>query len=149
MWTSREISRKASPWSKFRFISDDRRRWALQIKISLTSRALNVPILAPNLRERLELISELSLRGLSDRQISDYLNARNIISPRGVPYTPKLIWVTLKKYNARKRRLSDTQIYLNEVTPVILVTQNEYERLRESPPVVTEDQQLLCLPQRP
>ena len=53
---------------------------------------------------RLNLIKSLSERGLNTVEISDALNIRNIRTPRGVRYSPKLVGVTLKKYLNRLGR---------------------------------------------
>ena len=51
---------------------------------------------------RLELMKSLSDKGFSNREISDYLNDRNIRTIRtNNQYTPKDVWVGLKKYMTR------------------------------------------------
>ena len=51
---------------------------------------------------RLELMKSLSDKGFSSREISDYLNNRNIKTVRtDNQYTPKDVWVGLKKYKKR------------------------------------------------
>ena len=63
---------------------------------------------------RLDLISDLHEKGLSNIQISDHLNQRGILSPRNHQYTQKLIWGTLKKIQDRNNRLLDTQVSIGE-----------------------------------
>ena len=41
---------------------------------------------------------------MSNVEISDYLNSMDLKTPKGKDYYPKLIWVTLKKYNKRLER---------------------------------------------
>jgi len=57
----------------------------------------------------LELMKSLSDKGFSTREISDYLNDRNIRTVRtNNQYTPKDVWVGLQKY---KTRLSQKENY--------------------------------------
>ena len=56
--------------------------------------------------QRLELIKTLSDEGMSNKQISEFLNSMGIKTPKGKDYYPKLIWVTLKKYRKRLDRYS-------------------------------------------
>ena len=60
--------------------------------------------LNPQRTERLKLIKSLSDDGMSNVEIFDYLNTRGLKTPTGKDYYPKLIWVTLKKYNNRLER---------------------------------------------
>ena len=52
--------------------------------------------------KRLELIYSLHKKGLSNKDISEYLNNKNLKTFRtNDNYTPKLIWITLKKFKNR------------------------------------------------
>ena len=55
---------------------------------------------------RLELIKTLSDDGMTNREISEFLNSMGVKTPKGKDYYPKLIWVTLKKYRKRLDRYS-------------------------------------------
>ena len=58
--------------------------------------------------KRLQLIYSLYKRGLSNKEISEYLNNKNLKTFRTNDiYTPKLIWMTLKKYNIRLLRKNE------------------------------------------
>lgn len=59
---------------------------------------------------RLELIKSLSDKGMSNREISDFLNSMGIKTPKGKDYYPNLIWVTLKKYRKRLERKNSYKI---------------------------------------
>lgn len=63
-----------------------------------------------------DLLFSLEEIGLSNRQISDYLNERNIKSPRGGTYTSKLVWVTLKKWRERGTRLKERHIRIGKIS---------------------------------
>ena len=70
----------------------------------------------------LELIYNLHFKGLSNKEISEYLNNKNLKTFRTNDiYTPKLIWMTLKKYKIRLLRNKDNIIQIKEclyVTPI-------------------------------
>ena len=72
--------------------------------------------------KRLELIYSLHEKGLSNKEISEYLNNKNLKTFRtNSCYTPKLIWMTLKKYKIRLLRNKDNIIQIKEclyVTPL-------------------------------
>ena len=72
--------------------------------------------------KRLELIYNLHIKGLSNKEISKYLNNKNLKTFRTNDiYTPKLIWMTLKKYKIRLLRNKDNIIQIKEclyVTPI-------------------------------
>ena len=72
--------------------------------------------------KRLELIYNLHIKGLSNKEISEYLNNKNLKTFRtNDTYTPKLIWMTLKKYKIRLSRNKDHILQVKEclyVTPI-------------------------------
>ena len=58
---------------------------------------------------RLELLKSLYYKGFSRREISDYLNSRNIRTVKiNNQYTSKDVWVGLQKY---KTKLSQKENY--------------------------------------
>ena len=71
--------------------------------------------------KRLELIHSLHEKGLTNKEISEYLNNKNLKTTRtNNSYTPKLIWMILKKYKIRLLRNKDNIIKIKEclyVTP--------------------------------
>ena len=72
--------------------------------------------------KRLELIYNLHIKGLSNKEISEYLNNKNLKTFRTNDiYTPKLIWMTLKKYKIKLLRNKNNIIQIKEclyVTPI-------------------------------
>ena len=65
--------------------------------------------------KRLELIYSLHKKGLSNKDISEYLNNKNLKTFRtNNIYTPKLIWMTLKKYNIRLLRKNENILQIRE-----------------------------------
>ena len=60
---------------------------------------------------RLELMNHLQKLGYSNREITDFLNVSNIKKVRtNTPYKPKDVWIGLKKYNQRLKRVNNNQI---------------------------------------
>ena len=78
-------------------------------KVEITTKSLSLVNLNETRTERLKWLFSLRENGYSNKEISDYLNKRGIHSPNGKVYSPKLIWVTLKKYQNRLKRSNDYQ----------------------------------------
>ncbi len=57
--------------------------------------------------QRISLIEKLHNDGMSDRDISEYLNREGLKTPRNRNYYPELIFVTRKKIERRKNREKD------------------------------------------
>ena len=79
-------------------------------KIEITTKSLSLVNLNKARTERLEWLFSLRENGYSNKEISDYLNDRSVLSPSGKAYSPKLISVTLKKYQDRLKRSKEYQI---------------------------------------
>ena len=60
--------------------------------------------------QRLELIKTLSDDGMTNKDISEFLNSTGIKKPKGRDYYPPLILVTLKKYRKRLERYSPYKV---------------------------------------
>ena len=71
---------------------------------------------------RLNLIYNLHKNGLSNKQISEYLNKNKLKTFRtNNSYSPKLVWITIKRYKNRLLRNIDKIIQIKEclfVTPI-------------------------------
>ena len=72
--------------------------------IEISTNSLSLVHLNETRTERLEWLFSLRENGHSNKEISDYLNGRGIRFPNVKVYSPKLIWVTLKKYQDRLKR---------------------------------------------
>ena len=60
---------------------------------------------------RLKLMKKLKDEGYNSKEISEFLNINGIKPLRtDNPYTPKLVWVTLKKYQNRLDRIGNNRI---------------------------------------
>ena len=56
-------------------------------------------------------MNHLHKLGYSNREITDFLNVSNIKKVRtNTPYKPKDVWIGLKKYNQRLKRVNNNQI---------------------------------------
>ena len=85
--------------------------------------------LNPKRKQRLELIYDLHLQGSSNKEISDYLNSKNLKTFRTrKQYTPKLIWMTINKYKNRLSRKSDKILRIKESIKVSL-SKDEIKKL--------------------
>jgi len=74
-------------------------------EVKCRSHKLGVIQLTKVREDKLKLILLLSEEyGWDNRKISDYLNSKNIRTPKNLKYYPKLIWVTLQKYKKRLNR---------------------------------------------
>ena len=77
--------------------------------------------------KRLELIYDLHKKGLSNKEISEYLNNKNLKTFRtNNIYTPKLIWMTIKKYKIRLLRNKEIIIQIKECLYVTPLNQINY-----------------------
>ena len=60
---------------------------------------------------RLELMKKLKDEGYNSKEISEFLNVNGIRPLRtDNPYSPKLVWVTLNKYEKRLSRVGNTKL---------------------------------------
>ena len=101
-------------WNRFRIIY---KNYILLINFNVIvqTKKLSIIGLEHSRVERLELMRSLSQNGLNSVEIADYLNTQNIKSPRGLKYSPKLVWVSLNKYLKRLERYdADIQISFSE-----------------------------------
>ena len=108
MSTNRGISQNPLPSNRFHYISNPESDVTLGVKCEIHTRTLTTPSLNPDRVQRLEILTKLHNQGLIDKQIADWFNDLGFTTPHGKRYTPKLIWVTRKKWLERKTRENDT-----------------------------------------
>ena len=108
-------------WNKFRNTYCDYKLF-VKFNITINTNKLSVFRIRNEKLKRLELIYNLHIKGLSNKEISEYLNNKNLKTFRTNDiFTPKLIWITLKKYKIRLLRNNDNIIQIKEclyVTPI-------------------------------
>ena len=108
-------------WNEFRKIYGKHYKLYIRFNVIIETQRLSVFTLNPIRTERLRLMKSLSDKGLNSKQISDYLNFKGYKTPKGHLYYPKLVWVTLKKYQRRLDRLQSS-------TKIISVSEKLYLR---------------------
>jgi len=73
-------------------------------------------MISEGIEYRQNLILDLYEKGFSDKEISKYLNEKNLLSPRGREYYPSLIWSTRKKLRNREVRKENYKIDIEEIS---------------------------------
>ena len=114
MSINQEILPSLLQWNRFHYTKGTFDNLVYGFDVVVKTKTLTVNEIPERQIFRLDLISDLHAKVLSNSQISDYLNQREILSPRDHEYTQKLIWVTLKKIQDRNNRLLDTQVSVGE-----------------------------------
>lgn len=75
--------------------------------MEVTTKSLSVNVISDEQSERHKLILKLHNEGLTDKEIAQYLNSRNIRTPKDKTYYQELVWVTRKKYKLRELRKTE------------------------------------------
>ena len=101
-------------WNKFRNTYSDYKLF-VKFNVIINTNKLSVFRIRNERLRRLNLIYSLHIKGLTNKQISEYLNNNNFKTFRTKDnYTPKLIWMTLKKYQKRLFRNKDFILQIKE-----------------------------------
>ncbi len=125
--TSQGIWQNLLLWNRFRTTFGDE-KFYFEYNVLVETTQLGVFSLNPKRKQRLELIYDLHLQGWSNKQITDYLNSKNLKTPKTrKQYTTKLIWMTIHKYKNRLSRKSDRILRIKESINVSL----PLEKIRE------------------
>ena len=80
--------------------------------MEITTKSLSISVISDEQSLRHELILKLHNEGLTDKEIAQYLNSKNIKTPKGKLYYQELVWVTRDKFLKRNRRKLDYQYEL-------------------------------------
>ena len=83
--------------------------------MEITSKALSLPVISSGQQYRHDLIQKLHEEGFSDADIAEYMNERNIKTPRGKKYYQELVWVTRSKFEKRGLRKKDLSYKIKNV----------------------------------
>ena len=83
--------------------------------ILITTRTLCQTNISEDKTDRHKIISRLNNDGLSDKQISEYLNDHQIKIPRDLDYYPRLVWMTRKKMRKMQERSLDVKSNRSEI----------------------------------
>jgi len=92
------------PWSRFYYIYCKGEEYFVDHTAWVVTHDLSIPRMSAEQERRLALILSLNNSGLTTTQIAELFNRLELATPTGTTYTPKLVWVTLKKYRNRLER---------------------------------------------
>lgn len=97
-------------WNRFK-VTIKEYKFYFQWNVTVKSNNLGLFRIGNDRLLRLDLIKYLNKNGYSNREITDFLNISNIKKIRtNTPYTPKDVFMSLKKYNQRLNRIKNNQI---------------------------------------
>jgi len=97
-------------WNRFK-VTIKEYKFYFQWNVIIKSNDLGLFRIGNDRLLRLDLIKYLNKNGYSNREITDFLNISNIKKIRtNTPYTPKDVFMSLKKYNQRLNRIKNNQI---------------------------------------
>ena len=121
MLINREIWQNLLPWNEMRNTYGNYKLF-IDFKVVIETKRLSIVNISSDRLYRLQLMKSLKDNGFSNSEISEFLNVNGIRPPRtDKPYSPKLVWMSLKKYQNRlDRYYTDTLVELSEtlcVTP--------------------------------
>ena len=116
-------------WNKFR-ITYGKYKLFIRYNVLIKSKKLGVFRLGHHRLSKLELMDELSNKGYSNKEISNYLNQHNIKTPKGLDYYPKLVWVTLFKYRRRQQRYFNDEV-MRVVETLVVVPFKIFNELKK------------------
>ena len=121
MLINREIWQNLLLWNEMRMTYGHYKLF-IDFKVVIETKRLSIVNISSDRLYRLQLMKSLKDNGFSNSEISEFLNVNGIRPLRtDKPYSPKLVWMSLKKYQNRLDRYDkDTLVELSEtlcVTP--------------------------------
>ena len=98
----------------------------IDFKVVIETKRLSIVNISSDRLYRLQLMKSLKDNGFSNSEISEFLNVNGIRPLRtDKPYSTKLVWMSLKKYQHRLDRYdTDTLVELSETLCVIPFTKD-------------------------
>ena len=98
-------------WNNFRITYGENYKLYIEFNIIVQSNELGLFRIGTERLLRLELMKRLKDEGYTLKEISEFLNINGIKPLRtDNPYTPKLVWVSLHKYQKRLNRIGNNWI---------------------------------------
>lgn len=94
----------------------ENKHYELRFTATLRTKRLALVYLNPDYTFRLQLLKELSKKGLTNKEISEFLNLNEVTPARTTRWTPKLVWGTLKKIQRRDQKREETNVTVSEMT---------------------------------
>ena len=117
MLINRGISPSRLRWSNLEIIIQPSTKVFISNTLQILTDSLSLYFIEEKHKKLLDLIYDLSEnQNLTSKEISDYLNDNGYKTVRGnSEFYPKLVWMILKKYRMRLRRIGKYEvIYLEE-----------------------------------
>ncbi len=105
-----------SQWSRFRLIYSEFKEIQIKFTATITTKALSQFSLIGYRNEQIQKILKLKKKGLTDKQIADHFNSKNIKTPTGKNYTRQLVLMTRYKYNKRLKRTKEHNVDVSPIT---------------------------------
>ena len=84
-------------------------------QVQFTTEMLSINEIPGRYKKKHDLILDLHSKGLSNKEISEYLNSKNIKTPHRLNYYPSLVWSTIKKLKLRNKRLIHSPYKLTDM----------------------------------
>ena len=103
----------------------------LVFDVEITSKALSIPVISSGQEDRHDLIQQLHNESLTDADIAEYMNERNIKTPTGKQYYQELVWVTRNKFLKRNLRKKDLSYEIKNVHFEVKEKTSKKERILE------------------
>ena len=111
MSTSPAIWPNQLRWNNLRLTFGENFSLFFQFNIIAECNDLGLVRLGTDRMLRLELMKKLKDEGYNSKEISEFLNVNGIRPLRtDNPYSPKLVWGTLNKYEKRLSRVGNTEL---------------------------------------
>ena len=116
MQISQGIQQNLSRWSRFRGTYRTLQEFHIDFRVTITTKALFLVNLRGYRYEQIQKILKLKNKGLTDQQIADDFNSKNIKTPTGKNYTRQLVLMTRYKYNKRLKRTKEHNVDVSPIT---------------------------------
>ena len=129
MWINQEILPSLSQWSSFHYIKDDLSNLVFGFDVQVKTKSLTVTETSDKFKFCLKLIGELYEKGMSNKEISDYLNNNGFLTPNNNAYNQKSIWGTLRQIKERENRLKNTEFFVGEKF-IFIIKKSKFSNLR-------------------
>ena len=110
----RSLEQTPSQWNRFKSTIFDY-KFYFRFQVIIQTNKLGVFRIGNERLKRLDLIYNLHKKGLTNKEICEYLSLKKLKTFRTQKeYTPKLIWGTIQKYKNRLQRNKDKILFIRE-----------------------------------
>ena len=109
-----EIWQSLLQWNRFKSTIFEY-KFYFRFQIIIQTNKLGVFRIGNERLKRLDLIYNLHKKGLTNKEICEYLSSNKLKTIRTKKeYTPKLVWGTIQKYKKRLQRNKDKILFIRE-----------------------------------